>query len=256
MRVIQVLDADPALGEGLTEEETTAALREAVAHEVTLARGAWLPSELMHGQPGDIGLLVLEGFVGRETRLLGRSTLELLGPGDLLRPWDRVGDDHGPLQVDVAWTALGPVRIALLDRRFGRIAGQWPAMVSDLLARAAGRAQWLSLSAAAVAIPRLQERLLVLLWLAADRWGRVTPTGVLVPIRLTQAQLAAMAGARRPSVSTALTALGARGLVVREPRGAGWRLAHEVGDEIQALASACSGDAGLQPGDAVLQAVD
>jgi CRP/FNR family cyclic AMP-dependent transcriptional regulator len=61
------------------------------------------------------------------------------------------------------------------------------------------------------------------LWLLAERWGRVVPGGVLVSLRLPHRTLAGMVGARRPSVTTALGQLMARGAIERRPDG-GWVL--------------------------------
>jgi CRP/FNR family transcriptional regulator, cyclic AMP receptor protein len=69
-------------------------------------------------------------------------------------------------------------------------------------------------------ITRVDERLLALLWLLAERWGRVVPGGVLVSLRLPHRTLAGMVGARRPSVTTALGQLMARGAIERRQDGA------------------------------------
>jgi hypothetical protein len=55
--------------------------------------------------------------------------------------------------------------------------------------------------------PRIDRRLLLLLWHLADRWGRVTPDGVRIPMRLTHTLLADLVAARRPSVTTAFAQL-------------------------------------------------
>jgi CRP/FNR family transcriptional regulator, cyclic AMP receptor protein len=68
-------------------------------------------------------------------------------------------------------------------------------------------------------ITRVDERLLALLWLLAERWGRVVPGGVLVSLRLPHRTLAGMVGARRPSVTTALGQLMARGAIERRQDG-------------------------------------
>jgi hypothetical protein len=47
----------------------------------------------------------------------------------------------------------------------------------------------------------------MLLWYLAERWGRVTPEGVIVPLRLTHETLARLVGAQRPSVTTAIRQL-------------------------------------------------
>src|SRR5919197_1066233 len=65
--------------------------------------------------------------------------------------------------------------------------------------------------------------LLALMWCLAERWGRVVPGGVVVSLRLPHRTLAGMVGARRPSVTTALGQLMARGDIERRPDG-GWLL--------------------------------
>jgi CRP-like cAMP-binding protein len=57
------------------------------------------------------------------------------------------------------------------------------------------------------------------MWLLAESWGLVTPTGTVLPIALTHAALGGLIGARRPTVTLALGNLSASGLVRREPRG-------------------------------------
>ena len=72
-------------------------------------------------------------------------------------------------------------------------------------------------------LTRVDDRLLALLWLLAERWGRVVPGGVLVNLRLPHRTLAGMVGARRPSVTTALGQLMTRGDIERRPDGS-WLL--------------------------------
>src|SRR2546430_12566490 len=66
------------------------------------------------------------------------------------------------------------------------------------------RAHALAFHLAVSHLKLVETRLLVILWYYADRWGRVTPGGVLLPLRMTHSLLARVVGARRPSVSTAL----------------------------------------------------
>ena len=65
----------------------------------------------------------------------------------------------------------------------------------------------------------MDDRLLVLLWAMAERWGRVAPQGVRLPLRLPHRTLATLVGARRPSVTTALSGLAREGLVERTQDG-------------------------------------
>jgi CRP-like cAMP-binding protein len=64
--------------------------------------------------------------------------------------------------------------------------------------------------------PRIDRRLLLLLWHLADRWGRVTPDGIRVPMRLTHTLLADLVAARRPSVTTAFSQLQDEGHLSRQ----------------------------------------
>ena len=97
---------------------------------------------------------------------------------------------------------------------------QWPEIFAALMDRAARRAERLVVTQAIAHLTRVDDRLLALLWLLAERWGRVVPGGVLVSLRLPHRTLAGMVGARRPSVTTALGQLMARGAIERRSDGA------------------------------------
>jgi len=132
---------------------------------------------------------------------------------------------------------LEPARLAVLDARFGAIAGRFPTIPACLLSRTLRRARLLGLLLALSAMPRLDERLLTLMWALADRWGCVGPEGTTVPLPLTHATLARLVGAQRPSVTSALKTLEDRGFVSRPVDGPGWLLAGDPpGDPAQALA--------------------
>lgn len=62
---------------------------------------------------------------------------------------------------------------------------------------------------------QVRPRLLLLLWHLADRWGRVTPDGVRIPLRLRHGMLAELLAVRRPSATAALQQLISDGLVRR-----------------------------------------
>jgi CRP-like cAMP-binding protein len=53
----------------------------------------------------------------------------------------------------------------------------------------------------------------------AGNWGRVTPEGTVVPIGLTHELIAELIGARRPSVTTAISELRAAGRLERQEDG-------------------------------------
>jgi CRP/FNR family cyclic AMP-dependent transcriptional regulator len=85
------------------------------------------------------------------------------------------------------------------------------------------RTRSLAFHLAVTQVTRVGERLLVVLWHLADRWGRVTPEGVALALPLTHETLGRIVGARRPAVTTALRELTQRGLVTRGA-GRSWLL--------------------------------
>jgi CRP-like cAMP-binding protein len=54
---------------------------------------------------------------------------------------------------------------------------------------------------------RLDDRIQLLFWQLADRYGRVGPEGVRLDLRLTHELIGHLVGAHRPSVSVALARL-------------------------------------------------
>src|SRR5262249_31512820 len=70
-------------------------------------------------------------------------------------------------------------------------------------------------------LKRVDTRLLAFFWHLADRFGKVTADGVLIPLPLTHRQLALLVGAQRPSVTSALGALAERELLRRDEPGSG-----------------------------------
>jgi CRP-like cAMP-binding protein len=80
----------------------------------------------------------------------------------------------------------------------------------------------------------VETRLLVLFWHLAERWGRVTPQGILLPLALTHQVLGQLVGCRRASVTTALKALAGSRLVIRRSDGS-WLLRGDPPDELSHL---------------------
>jgi hypothetical protein len=62
----------------------------------------------------------------------------------------------------------------------------------------------------------------MLFWQLADRWGQMTPEGVVLPLPLTHELLGQLVGLHRPTTSTALQRLTRAGEIARRPdRAAG-----------------------------------
>src|SRR5215213_11985602 len=84
-----VLDEDPELAELLGQARQEAAGVASSASVITIQAGGWKGLEAApRAGRGGLGLLVLEGLVVRRVGFDGRWGAELLGPGDLLRPWE------------------------------------------------------------------------------------------------------------------------------------------------------------------------
>ena len=141
---------------------------------------------------------------------------------------------------------LEKAQIAVLDRHFAAVIGKWPVLVDAVTGRAVKRSRALAFQLAISQVTRVDERLLVLMWHLAERWGRVGPDGVRVPVGLPHRTLATLVGARRPSVTTALTGLAREGLVERIEGG--WLL-HGDPEEVlaQRLLGPDKGDVALGP---------
>jgi len=89
-------------------------------------------------------------------------------------------------------------------------------VVSALARRAVVRAKSTALNDAMTNLKLVEVRLLILFWHLAERWGRVGTDTITLALPLTHEILAKLVGAARPSVSTALGALGERDLLYRE----------------------------------------
>ena len=180
-----------------------------------------------------LGYLVLDGTLVRDVRLGARWCTELLGPEDFLRPWEDL-DPVGGVAGESAWTVLEPVRLAVLDDRFAAVAGRWPELMHELLGRTIRRSRHLNALRALSGIPRLDARLILLMRLLAERWGRVSLEGVTLNLPLTHETIARLAGAQRPSVTTALGRLCAAGHLHRNDDG-DWMLPPEEDGEADRL---------------------
>jgi CRP-like cAMP-binding protein len=157
------------------------------------------------------GLLVLDGLLSFETRTGDRVAAELLGAGDLLQAPSLPTDDL--LERGCVWRALWPTRFALLDEDFVDRVRAFPQVVRALVSRACRRTAELDVLRAITSQPRLEVRLVLLLWHLAARWGKVEPASVRLCLPLTHRLLGQMIAAERPSISHALKRLAHAGLI-------------------------------------------
>jgi CRP/FNR family cyclic AMP-dependent transcriptional regulator len=168
---------------------------------------------------GYLGLLVLDGLLSRQVTIGEATCAELLGGGDILRPWTEHDRGIVSIPAESRWQIVMPTRMAVLNSRFALQVARWPDVTAAIIDRVVQRARWLSFHLAVCHIVGVEVRLLIVLWHFADRWGRVTPTGLKLPLPLSHGLLAGIVGARRPTVSTALGVLRERGLVERTDDG-------------------------------------
>jgi CRP/FNR family cyclic AMP-dependent transcriptional regulator len=216
---IRLLEAQPDLADGLSPEDEADARRHVVALLHSIEVGPWEPAARYQPDPAFMGLLVVDGMIARDVELGGRRCSELLGPGDLLRPWDYDEGDMASVPSESAWSALEPTRVAVLDARFARVACHYPELVARLIGRTLRRSRWLAILLTISSMPRVDARVQALLWHLADRWGHVTLDGVVVPVRLTHDMIGRLVGAHRPSVTTALSELSRANRISRLPHG-------------------------------------
>jgi hypothetical protein len=192
------------------------ARRELIADLIERPRG---PLDVMAGvdsTAGALGLLVIDGLLARRVSVAGRRGMELMGAGDLLRPWQDDGE-HSVSPFEAVDQVLEPCRLAVLDRRATARIGRWPEVMAVIAQRALNRSRATMGHLVLSQIPRVDQRLHLLLWHLADRWGKVTPEGVVLTLRLSHEIFGALIGAQRPTVTLALRQLTDRGVIMRRP---------------------------------------
>ena len=216
---IPLLRLDPQLGQQMPRSRREAADTALPVQVARVRQGEW---EIGNGRCSDhLGVLILEGVVAHDVLMGGTTSTELLGPGDLLQPWMR---ETQPLLGRTArWYVLAECRVALLDRQVSWQLGGWPEINAALMGRLSERAERLATAQAISKLTRVDRRVLAFLWHLAERWGRMTSGGVLVPLTLSHRMLGQIVGARRPTVTAAVRLLVDSGEVVRRTDGS-WLL--------------------------------
>jgi CRP/FNR family cyclic AMP-dependent transcriptional regulator len=224
---VQILKSDPELGLRVPATQIAEARKQLVARVKTLEPGRW---EVPRDTTSRLGFLMLDGLLARDVVLVGHTCTELLGEGDVIQPWIPSTDD-GLVRYRVLWHVLAPSRLAVLDETFARTLAEWPQVMSMLLERAIRRTLRMSVHQALLQLSPVETRLVVLFWHLAERWGRVTPDGISVKLRMSHELLGQLVGCRRASVTTALHRVDDSGLVTRRNDGT-WLLRGSPPDEL------------------------
>jgi CRP-like cAMP-binding protein len=218
---VRLLDVEPELGRFLLGEE-----REQARHLVTpvLALDAGrLDMDDVLGEANAFGALILDGLCVQRLQIAQHQAMRLLGPGDVLSLSSEGGTS---VLAESSCTAMSAVRVALLGKELLLAARRWPRLLAGIHIRLAHQADRVAAQLAICQLPRVADRLLAIMWLLAETWGRVTGAGLVLPLALTHDALGSLIGARRPTVTLAIGELTARGAVVRQPTG--WLLLEPV----------------------------
>jgi CRP/FNR family transcriptional regulator, cyclic AMP receptor protein len=218
---VRVLQLDPDLGSGIPAERLQQADRACRAGTLEVRTGTWDPEAGSAVAEDGYGLLVISGLFCRRVVQGQRYGAELLGPGDLLRPWDRIGE-WSSIPVESTWLVIEDARLAILDREFAGRSAAFPEIGVALIRRGLMRSRYLAIMFAIVSERRVETRLTMLFWHLADRFGRMRGDWIEIPVPLTHRILSELVAARRPSVSTALTKLQEHEVLLRT--AAGWQL--------------------------------
>ncbi len=228
----QVLVEDPELAGYLEGSRLASAVRDCVAQAITLPSGAWTPNDPGPTMRTGLGLLLINGLIMRRVGVGDRFGAELLGSGDLIRPW-ALDDRTKTLPRIGNWRALSPCRLAVLDSDFAARLARYPEVTACLFSRAMRRAAHIAVQMAIVHQPRIDVRLHMLFWELADRWGTVHSDGIHLQLSLTHAMLADLVAARRPTVTKALGELAERSAL--RWTGSTWLLSGDPPVELQHL---------------------
>ena len=224
-RHVHLLDLDPDLADGLSADRAALARRHLLMQFERVDAGRWSPPADIFGVQGGLGLLITEGLALRRVSLGRRSAAELLGPGDVLRPWENDGE-HAAYPFSASFRIVEPLAMGVLDTRATQRLMQFPEIVNGLMGRIMVRSRRVVGNLVIAQLTSVETRLHVALWHLADRFGRVRADGVFVPVQLTHEMLGYIVGARRPTVTVSVGRLVEHGLVEPYP-GGGWLLKGE-----------------------------
>jgi len=194
----------------------------------TVLKGAFT----LLGEPGSFAAVVLEGMLFQRLRVGQRFALRLLGPGDILAVG---GTLRSALLREAECRAATPSKLALLDQRVLSAARRWPRLMAGLQARIGQQSERLAVQLVICQLPRVEERLLALLWLLAESWGRATPAGTTVPRSFTHEALGELIGAKRSTVSLAFRELSQREAIIGQ--NGSWLLLESPPEPVGELSS-------------------
>jgi hypothetical protein len=214
-RELTLLDVLPEIAD-VIDPTVVAQLRRFFARStLALEPGPWDADDLPPAR-GAFAVAILDGLLVRECVIEGRSGTEVLAPGDVAAPWTT---ETSVLQVELRWSVVQPAKVAILDRAFLAASSRWPDLTACLTVRYGETCARLATHKAICQLPRVEDRVALVLWHLSERVGHVTPDGTTVPLSMTHAEIGHLVGAQRSTVTLALKDLARRGDVLRRDDG-------------------------------------
>ncbi len=211
---IRLIEREPDLARYLQPEERALANRLVVPVR-TLERGPFDLNDVL-ADARAFSAVILEGMMLQRMQVGSHLTMKMFGSGDVLARIDSAGSI---VMSSSTLSATQDTSLALLGDEFLAAVQRLPALAGGLTARLGEQGERFGVQLAICQLPRVEERLLALLWWLAESWGRVTSVGTVLPLAMTHDVLGALIGARRPTVTLALGELSERGAIVRQDRG-------------------------------------
>ncbi|MBV8954379.1 MAG: Crp/Fnr family transcriptional regulator [Solirubrobacterales bacterium] len=210
----RLLDVEPDLVRFLPAHER-ASLEQLEVPVVTVPERTLELDEFLRERDA-FAAIVSQGMLLHSLQIGSQPALRLLGPGEVVAVRDGA---QSTLYASCVWRAAGASKLALLGGDVLLAMRQAPRLAIELQVRAAEQTERLATQMTICQLPRVEDRVLAVLWLLAESWGRVTPTGTILPLALTHEILGALVGARRPTVTLAVGELAERGAVIHQDRG-------------------------------------
>src|SRR5690242_5158074 len=168
---VRLLDVEPDLGSLLSPDELALAAQVAVP-ALTVSPGKLELSQFKEWE-WTFGAIVLEGMLLQEIALANHPSLRLLGPGDMLA----VDAGGSGMLLDRGYRATRPVRLAVLEEHALLTLRRFPQLSIAFQRRMASQQERLAAQLVICQLPRGEDRVLAMLWLLAESWGRVTSSG-------------------------------------------------------------------------------
>ena len=209
---VRLIDALPDLARHVAPEQLRTVRSATRVPVLRLAKGKLDVGDLADHGLRPFGAVVVSGLLTRHVDVGGEPGMCLYGPGDVLAASNLMS---GTVPHGDAWYASVPSQLAVLDDRLLVSIRRWPRLVTGLVEALCAQHDRALLRFVIAVQRRVEDRLLMLFWHLGDRFGRMTPDGIVIPISLTHEALARLVGARRPTITLALRELHDRDAVVR-----------------------------------------